>query len=264
MNEQQILSYILKKVGITPNSLPANEKQAWSTGKYNASGELVPKDEARRFEVLYDKEGNNPEPSPVNNGLLSMMPTGIGDLAVETVATGIGEAQGNGVAGVLAGGAAALGSKAFKNVFNPKTKKIESYYTYTPKKEYYDEGLPKNKIQEIYNPETKQIESISTEEFQEILKNTEGIDAPFLQQKIRPDVLEQPIDNVEGFGNLGWKTAKEPLQYADMNVPMTDIDFPDKAHKGGKKQITAQNLGEAMEIIKKYVGDNKIERLIFR
>ena len=284
MNEQQVLSYLLKQIGITPNSLPSNKKQAWSTGKYNASGELVPKDEARRYEVLYDKEGNNPEPSPVNNGLLSLMPTGVGDLAVETVASGIGEAKGSGVAGVLAGGVAALGSKAFKNIFNPKTKKIESYYIYTPPKtkiynpkesivlpkrfannpkgDVVEQFIESRKNQKIYNPETKQIENITTEEFQEILKNTEGIDAPFLEQRIRPDVLEQPIDNVKGFGNLGWKGAGEPLQYADMNVPMTDIDFPDKAHKGGKMQITAQNLGEAMEIIKKYVGDNKIERLM--
>ena len=263
MNEQQVLSYILKQIGITPNSLPSNEKEAWSSGKYNASGDAVPKDETGRFEVLYDKQGNNPEPSPINKGLLSMMPTSSGDLALETIATGIGESTGNGVAGVLAGTIAGLGKSAIKNIFNPKTKKIESYYTYTPKKEYYDEGLSKNKIQEIYNPETKKIEKITTEEFQQILKETDGIDAPFLKDQNPNPAFDK--DNLEGFGNLNWRIGRlpsdnVPLQYGNINIPMADLDYPDASHKGGPLQTTVGNLGDILEKVNKYVGDNRIER----
>ena len=303
MNGEGILAHLLKQVGITPNSFPSNERQGWSSGLYDAEGEVIPKNKLFSKELVYDKKGNPAGTSPdFTRGLLSLMPTSPFDLALETGFEAVSTGTGNPLFGIAAGFGGGTAMRSI-NKFNPKTKKIESVYF---KNQYDYEQYANNKSikfkfsdkplgidpntpsfrdlnpqgksslpltpqrkektldheQHIWMPETGKIEVVSSDEFQHIVKNYDKRvpDAPYLQHPGTKD--SRSVDNFEPFGGLGWKSSKEPYQYAQINTSMSDIDFPDGQH-WSKDQITADNLGDALEIMKKYTKDNPNSALDF-
>ena len=87
------------------------------------------------------------------------------------------------------------------------------------------------------------VREIPLQAFQEIMTRMNP-NIPWLQH-----VNPVKASYVDDFGHLRWKGQSTPLQYADMDIKMSDLDFPGKQH--AKSSVSIQNLAHALEIARK-------------
>jgi len=141
MNEKQFFEYVGKKLGLTGL---VKGKQP-NPSRYTKYDKVLDKSQVKRHELVGDK--HNPErgefPNPeTDGGLIPLMLTGTPqDLAIETVATGTGEALGSGTAGAVGGLITSLATG------KPKTIKAENATLgYYPQQSIMDDllGIEKN------------------------------------------------------------------------------------------------------------------------
>jgi hypothetical protein len=151
MDERQIIKWLGENIPGYKDLVKRSKGKIIDWSRYaDGGGNPIPKSSLGQYEIVKDRytgEGPMPNPVPGPPGLIPLMLTGtLPDLAIETVATGIGEASGSGTAGAVGGliTSLATGRPPKKNI------KAENKTLSYAKDNYYDGGYGNNTVLDDY------------------------------------------------------------------------------------------------------------------
>ncbi len=289
--EKQFLEYLGKKLGLTDLVNPKPPKPS----KYTKYGKVIPERELYKYQTVGDKfNPDTPEfPNPTtDSGLIPLMLTGTPqDLAIETVATGTGEALGSGTAGAIAGLTTSILTGRPKNIKaqNEVLKYNNNYYgDYKPKSGYndykgYQYKEPKNKkaiatlkgLQEPnivvpqeglprLNPDGT-VTSLDVADVDNALLEKYGDDAlDFFKEGRTYGKFEDGMGYMRGKENLNRMKSNQgelAKYFGRIKAQHMDIDRPDPSHPFDMF-VTLDNLGQMEESANRWVAQNPWERAL--